>query len=146
MGNVGAVEECDRVAAHPFDSQKPANIKGVPFSELKANATIAIRACSEAAKRAPENARMAFLLARSYDASGDKAQAYRWMEKAALAQHVIAKYILADMLRNRNYTKPDFDRAKRLFSEFNFDVEYTSIHPDIVKNSEKIYATPLPSS
>src|SRR6185503_278428 len=65
------VTDCDRLAASPFDTQRPREIAGVPTGKIEVPP--AARACDEAMTRYPEVARFAYQAGRVADARGDYA-------------------------------------------------------------------------
>lgn len=61
------VQRCDRLATHPDDPQKPANVAGVAFDALTDKAAAeAVEACTAAAQEEPGNPRVRFNLGRAY--------------------------------------------------------------------------------
>ncbi|MBR0895080.1 sel1 repeat family protein [Bradyrhizobium tropiciagri] len=71
---------CDRAAAHPFDSTRPAGVAGVSFEKIVAE--VAIDACERAAKAAPNDPRIALQLGRAYQAAKNVDAARRQYAKA----------------------------------------------------------------
>ncbi|WP_210202875.1 caspase family protein [Hartmannibacter diazotrophicus] len=72
---------CERLATHPNDAT--ANVSGVSLDRLARNADTAIAACAKAAERNDENAHYKALLARSYAAKGNVADAVANYQAAA---------------------------------------------------------------
>jgi hypothetical protein len=61
-------DPCDRLAASPYDKARPTAIQGVPFEQV--NAPAAIEACRVALAARPDDARLAFQLARALQKDG----------------------------------------------------------------------------
>ncbi len=74
---------CQRFATHPHD--ETATVSGVSLAKLSANADAAISACGKALQAHPDNPQYQALLARSYAAKGDIANAVRHYTPAAEA-------------------------------------------------------------
>lgn len=62
-----AGDRCDRTAANPTDAQKPSDIPGVEYNDLKLNPQAAIDACSQAVKVFPTELRFRYELARALE-------------------------------------------------------------------------------
>ncbi|HKD27414.1 MAG TPA: hypothetical protein VKC66_16135 [Xanthobacteraceae bacterium] len=61
-------DACDRLAASPYDKARPSGIQGVAFEQVDAPA--AIEACRAALEARPDDARLAFQLARALQKDG----------------------------------------------------------------------------
>lgn len=86
---------CDQVAAHPFDSTRPARVAGVSFEKIVAE--VAIDACERAAKVAPNNPRIAMQLGLAYQAAKNVDAARRQYLKASEGGSVQATANLASL-------------------------------------------------
>jgi hypothetical protein len=60
-------ENCDRAAANPTDSKRPASVAGVEYNDLKSHAKEAAEACDRAAKMHPAEARYRYNRARALE-------------------------------------------------------------------------------
>lgn len=67
-----APELCDRLAASPYDLDKPKDVVGVPWDGLRENPTPAVEACEAAVQRAPEERRYKYQLARALQGNEPK--------------------------------------------------------------------------
>ena len=89
--------ECDRLAAHPDDWEKPYTVKGVPDDSLSlAQALKAIPACSKAA--ASRKPRYMFQLARAFIFADQNATTLSWLIDAADQGHGASVAYLADFV------------------------------------------------
>jgi TPR repeat protein len=89
-------DACDRLAASPYDKVRPTGIQGVPFEQVDAPA--AIEACMVALAARPDDARLAFQLARALQKDGGVealTEAVRLYRFAADRGHLTAQYNLA---------------------------------------------------
>lgn len=81
-----AVAVCDRLAAAPTDSERPAGVAGLEFKDI--DPAPAVAACRAALAEQPNNARLEFELARAIaKAGGASGEAIALMRKAAAAGH-----------------------------------------------------------
>jgi len=71
----GTAADCDRLAASPFDSTRPAGVAGVLQDKIDAKS--AILACEAALKAAPNDHRIMFQLGRSYAADNNYDAAFK---------------------------------------------------------------------
>src|SRR5262249_42906634 len=101
----GAAEECDRLAAHSTDPSRPPGIIPVDFAKI--NADSAISACQRALAAQPDDARMAFQLARALLKAGNLDAAISFLTKAAENGHVKAMVNLGDVYRNEMNDAPE---------------------------------------
>jgi len=90
--NVG-VQECDRLAAHPSDSDRIST--AVSFSTLQSQTPQAIAACRDATSQHPGVSRFEFQLGRALDAQKSHVEAVEWYTKAANRSYTAAMYNLA---------------------------------------------------
>jgi thioredoxin-like negative regulator of GroEL len=72
---------CDQAAAPPLDQSRPTGVAGVALEKI--DPKIAIPACDAAAKAAPNDPRVAFLLGRAYLAAKDYESARAHLKFAA---------------------------------------------------------------
>lgn len=84
----GRATDCDAVAAHPDDPDRPDAVPGVPFERIDAKKATA--ACERAVKASPTVARFVFQLARAREKAGDTGGALALFEKGAAAGSVAA--------------------------------------------------------
>jgi TPR repeat protein len=75
------VSQCDRLAAHPFDPNRPAGVSGVLIQDLEAAGAIA--ACERALAQSPGQARLQFQLARGLYKAERYPEALRFIRLAA---------------------------------------------------------------
>ena len=109
------VTECDRLAAHPSDGQRPPDVVGLFEEEV--DIVAASKACNEAMRQYPDMARFVFEAGRIAHAEKDYAEALRLFEKAA---GMGSKIAITDTgivyLKGQSVTK-DYTRARELFEE-----------------------------
>jgi len=103
--------ECDRLAAHPNDPQKPAGLAGASSEQLRATMADAERACDAAHKQAPAVARYGFQLARALVAQHRAAEAIEPARAAGEAGSVMAQSMLGVMYRNGLGVPVDHQKA-----------------------------------
>jgi TPR repeat protein len=109
------VTDCDRLAAHPSDGQRPPDVAGVFEQEI--DIVAALRACNEAMRQYPDMARFVFEAGRIAHAQKNYAEALRLFEKAADMGSKIALTDTAIVyLKGQSVTK-DYARARELFEE-----------------------------
>jgi TPR repeat protein len=85
---------CDALAASPKDTEKPSNVPGVPFDDVKGDAAIA--ACTIAFQSNPDNARINYELGRAYDvAKKEQEKQFEYYQRASDKGYVIGIYNLA---------------------------------------------------
>jgi TPR repeat protein len=118
---------CDALAASPKDTQKPSNVSGVPFDDVKGDAAIA--ACTIAFQSNPDNARISFELGRAYDVAKKKQEKqFEYYQRAADKGYVIAVYNLARTFERKGVTQ-DQVQANRLHckaADAGFELAYVS--------------------
>lgn len=103
--------ECDRLAAHPYDSQKVA--AGVRTEQF--DAAQALRACRAAMIATPTLPRVQFQYARALHESGDMAEAIDWYGKAADQGHAAARNSLGYIYLTGQGAERDDAKAIALF-------------------------------
>src|SRR5437870_3042151 len=90
------IAECDRLAASPFDDERPPSVPGVPTSALDARA--ALPACLAAVKAAPNERRLSFQLGRAHAVARQYEDARKAYQSAQARGHVLAPVGLAILL------------------------------------------------
>lgn len=75
-----AIEDCDRMAAHPLDFDRPDNVPGVDFSEIEFGA--ALEACRRAVEAFPDHTRMQWQMGRVLHGLRRYSEARSWYERA----------------------------------------------------------------
>lgn len=83
-----AISQCDALAAHPFDPQKPNIVPGVTDQAIDASAALA--ACNTASRARPDLTRLKFQMGRAALAGGNPEVARGWMFAAARESHPLA--------------------------------------------------------
>lgn len=89
-----AINECDKLAAHPANTDNPTNVKGVYWETL--NAQAAITACKKALIFDSKNARFLYQLGRAYNKADNQSQAFNYYKKSADLDYPPAIHQLAD--------------------------------------------------
>jgi hypothetical protein len=107
------IEACDRAAASPRDIDKPANIPGVEYEALAAQA--GVLACRKAAEIPGTPRRILFQLGRSYGKMGDGHDAIVNYIKASDLKHPGAMHNLALLNLEGKGIKKDYSTARLLF-------------------------------
>jgi uncharacterized protein len=107
--------DCDRLAAHPSDEQRPPDVAGV--FEYEIDIVAALRACDEAVRQYPDVARFVFDAGRIAHAQKDYAQALRYFEKATGMGSKIAITETGIVYLNGESVALDYARARQLFEE-----------------------------
>jgi TPR repeat protein len=109
------VTDCDRLAAHPSDEQRPPDVAGVFEPEI--DIVAALRACAEAVRQYPDVARFALDSGRIAHAQKDYAEALRYFEKATGMGSRIAITETGIAYLNGESVARDYARARQLFEE-----------------------------
>lgn len=114
--NPASVGECDRLAAHPDDPQRPKSIKGVEDDDLKAGPALA--ACEEAVAVEPSNSRLKYQLARALLGYDKPAEGLEMLTDAAELGSGAATAALGDItLYGLLDDNPDPATAKKLYEQ-----------------------------
>jgi TPR repeat protein len=108
------IETCDRLAAHPDDPDKPANIKG-SFDIAEPDIPAAMKACKAAAEAHDAPRRIWFELGRAYEFNQQPAEAVSAYRKAVEAGSTTAMVGLGALYANGNGVKADLGEARKLF-------------------------------
>jgi uncharacterized protein len=109
------VTDCDRLAAHPSDEQRPPDVAGVFEHEI--DIVLALRACAEAVRQYPDVARFIFEAGRISHAQKDYAEALRYFEKATGMGSKIAITETGIAYLNGESVTRDYARARQLFEQ-----------------------------
>jgi TPR repeat protein len=109
------VTDCDRLAAHPSDEQRPPGVAGVFENEI--DIVAALRACNEAVRQYPDVARFVFEAGRIAHAQKDYTEALRYFEKATGMGSKIAITEKGIAFLNGESVARDYARARQLFEE-----------------------------
>jgi uncharacterized protein len=109
------VTDCDRLAASPFDLQRPREVAGVATGKIEVQP--AARACDEAMTRYPDVARFAYQAGRVADARGDYAGERAFMEKASALGSALAMNSLGLIHHVGLGVKQDFAEARRWYEK-----------------------------
>lgn len=109
------VTDCDRLAAHPSDPDKLT--EGVESEKVRIDQ--AIRACRESVKAGPDDARQHYQLGRVLFYSGQRAEGFSHIEKAAGLRYRQAQFV-AGYIHTEGYqgfTRPDDCKALPLWKD-----------------------------
>jgi uncharacterized protein len=110
-----SVTDCDRLAAHPSDAQRPSVVAGVFEGEI--DVVAALRACNQAMREHPDVARFVFDAGRIAHAQGDYTEALRLFEKASgMGSRIAVTDTGLIYLRGQSVSK-NYPRARELFEE-----------------------------
>jgi uncharacterized protein len=109
------VTDCDRLAAHPSDEQRPHAVAGVFEHEI--DIVAALRACNEAVREYPDVPRFVFEAGRIAHAQRDYAEALRYFEKATAMGSKIAITEIGNVYLNGEGVVRDYARSRQLFEE-----------------------------
>jgi hypothetical protein len=88
---------CDQLAASPYDSQKPASVKGVAFEAI--NSEQAIPACHAAVADQPKNARLQYQYGRALEAGKQAARAMSAYAEAHALGWPLAAHNMGNLYR-----------------------------------------------
>ncbi len=89
---------CDRLAASPLDTSRPAGLAGVEQAQI--DAAVAMPACTAAYESGAPSPRIVFQLARVFRKAGDAAKAKALYLEASKAGHAVAMVNLAAMIED----------------------------------------------
>jgi uncharacterized protein len=107
------LKECDRLAASPFDTTRPAGIAGVDFDQI--STAQAVPACRAAVAIRSNDPRIAYQLARVLQKAGNVDEAARWYRTAADAGYAAGMANLGNMYENGKGVAKDEAEAVRWF-------------------------------
>jgi tetratricopeptide (TPR) repeat protein len=120
------VADCDKLAASPYDSNRPSGVAGVLPEKI--DSTNAIPACEAALKAAPNDPRIMFQLGRSYGAADYYKEAFQQYTAAYARGYLIAGVNLGSLYENGRGIAKDEGEALRLFRQVadqgNFIAQY----------------------
>lgn len=107
--------DCDNLAAGPFDPQRPVGIVGVQSGLLRA--AEAIGACQQAVSQYPAVARYAYQLGRALEAAKRWDEAIKALNRAIGAGYAPAMCELANMYMRGDGIPKDYPQALRLYQQ-----------------------------
>ncbi|MGD0332717.1 MAG: caspase family protein [Xanthobacteraceae bacterium] len=110
------VTDCDRLAAHPLDDQRPRGVTGVLITDT-IDVVPALRACSDVMRQYPDVARFVFEAGRVAYAQKDYATARQLFEKATGMGSKIAIADVGVIYMNGQGVAKDYTKARQLFEE-----------------------------
>ncbi|MBM3515449.1 MAG: hypothetical protein FJX59_17310 [Alphaproteobacteria bacterium] len=105
------VTECDRLAAHPSDSQKLS--PGIPQEQV--DIPRARAACLRAVGERPDNGRLLYQLGRTFFYDRQLEAGINYFEKSAATGYPQGQFVLGLILTQGNGTEPDECRAGELW-------------------------------
>jgi TPR repeat protein len=109
-----AIDTCDRLAASPYDTTRPAGVAGAGFDKI--DATHAVPACRAALSARPDDPRIAFQLGRALSKAGNaEDEAAGLYRKAAEAGHGDGMYNLGVAYAEGRGVEKDEAEAVRWF-------------------------------
>jgi len=109
------VTDCDRLAAHPLDEQRPRGVTGVSTETIEI--VPALRACNDAMRQYPEVPRFVFEAGRVALAQKDHATARQLFERAIDVGSKIAIAHVGVMYVNGWGVAQDYTKARQLFEK-----------------------------
>jgi hypothetical protein len=109
------VTDCDQLAAHPLDDQRPRGVTGVLTNTI--DVVPALRACNDAMRQYPDVARFVFEAGRVAIAQKDYATARQLFEKAADMGSKIAIADVGAIFMNGWGVAKDYTKARQLFEK-----------------------------
>jgi TPR repeat protein len=107
------VRLCDKLAAGPYDADRPKDVKRVCGAKIDTKA--AIKACTEAVKAFPKLGRVAYQLGRTQDFGGDYKAAFEAYSQAKDLGSIAAINNLATLYEYGQGTKKDLKKAAQLY-------------------------------
>ncbi len=105
-----AANECDRLAANPYDLNKSTAVSGVSYGVLGAQAAQAIAACEKAIPLNPDELRLKYQLARAYQPA-NPAKATQVLEGLIAQNYPAAFDNLAALYQDGRAGRTDLTRA-----------------------------------
>src|SRR5215467_4293090 len=114
-GAADGTDACDRLAASPLDNGRLKNVAVVDLSKIPV--TEAARACDEAMRRAPREARFPFQAARVAIARSDYGTARALYEKASELGSPLAMYSLGLLYAEGKMGPADYAEARRWYAK-----------------------------
>lgn len=132
--------ECDRLAAHPFDPNRPDGISGVLIQDLESVG--AIPACEQALEQNPGQARLQFQLARSLYKAERYPEALHLIRRAAEQGYTPAERNLGHGYYRGKILPPDDGEAVKWFRKA-AEKGYALAQYDLGKMYERGHGVPL---
>jgi TPR repeat protein len=108
--------DCDRLAAHPADTQRPPGIPGVPFA-ASIDVVPALRACDAVMRQYPDVARFVFQAGRVAHVQKDYAVAKRRYEQAIAMGSNLAMSNLAYLYQGGEGVPQDYTQVRVWFEK-----------------------------
>jgi hypothetical protein len=112
-GAADGADACDHLAASALDNERPTNVAGVELGKIPV--IEAARACDEAMRRAPGEARFPFQAARVALARSDYATARALFEKAGGLGNRLAMYSLGLLYADGKLGTTDYAEARQWY-------------------------------
>jgi TPR repeat protein len=109
------VTDCDRLAAYPFDPQRPTGVSGVVFGKI--DIVPALKACNEAMRQYPDVARFVYQTGRITFQQGDYVLARQYFEKAVVKGSGSGRGALGTIYENGLGVQRDNDEARRWYEK-----------------------------
>jgi TPR repeat protein len=128
------VTDCDRLAANPSDTQRPAQVAGIPADKI--DTKTALKACNDAMRQYPSVARFVFQAGRVAYAQKEYTNAAHLFEKAVAMGSKIAMSGLGFLYNNGMGVPTDYAQAKQWFEKAAAEGE-----PDGMLQLEALYRT-----
>lgn len=110
------ITECDRLAAHPGDPERPGQQKKY-VSDDNLDVQSAIEACIEAVKSSPDNMRYKFQLGRVLAVGGAYEEAVSFLQEASDSGSAAAKFYLSDLYATGHGFPENMQMAQKLYDE-----------------------------
>jgi TPR repeat protein len=109
------VTDCDRLAAHPFDAQRPPEVAGVFMSKI--DGVPALRACNDAMRQYPGVARFAYQAGRAALVQDDYAAARERLEQANDMGNKAAADVLGLLYEKGLGVSQDYTKARQWYEK-----------------------------
>ena len=109
------INDCDRLAAHSSDPEKPDNLIGIADDNLDVEA--ALEACMEAVDSSPENPRYKFQLGRVLAVGGAYQEAAGFLQAASDSGYAAAKFYFSQLYATGQGVAEDTKTAQNLYDE-----------------------------
>jgi TPR repeat protein len=114
-GDSGA--ECDRLAAHSDDADKPASVIGSDLEFIATDPERAIEVCGEAVSDQPDERRFAYQLGRAYHGAKRYDEAMEWYRKAADAGSTAAMSNVGFLHAYGDEAEIDYREARKWYEK-----------------------------
>jgi hypothetical protein len=109
------VTDCDRLAAYPFDPQRPSGVSGVVFGKI--DIVPALTACNEAMRQYPDVARFVYQAGRIANQQRDFVLARRYFEKAIAMGSGTGMGGLGTIYEYGQGVRQDYNEARRWYEK-----------------------------